>query len=164
MLKLFCDGACSNNGAQDAIGGFGWALYNDKVSANSLIKSGCGRIQNATNNIAELIAAIHGCKQVLEILEPIDSIEVYLDSAYIYNCYAQNWWRRWEINGWISSSKQPVANKELWQLLIPYFKDARFKWNKVAGHKGIQGNEFADRLAVSAKNSNLEFVTIEDLK
>ena len=160
---LYCDGACSNNGATDALGGFGWALY--KESDNELpIVTGCGRIQNATNNIAELMAVVHGCKEVSKMIPEIATVIVHLDSAYIYNCYAQRWWVKWMNNGWLSSTKKPVANKELWQLLCPYFCDSRFRWEKVAGHKGIKGNEIADNLAVTAKKSNMEFVTLEDLK
>jgi ribonuclease HI len=57
----------------------------------------------------------------------------------------------------MNSKKQPVANRTLWEELIPYFCDARFKFEKVKGHNGkidenSKWNEFVDDLAVEAKN------------
>ena len=47
--------------------------------------------------------------------------------------------------------KKPVANKELWQALLPFFKKQHFIFNKVAGHAGIKWNEYVDTKAVEAK-------------
>ena len=30
--------------------------------------------------------------------------------------------------------KQPVANQDLWERLIPFFEDTRFTFEKVKGH------------------------------
>ena len=51
---------------------------------------------------------------------------IYTDSAYLINCANQGWYLKWMTNGWMTSQKTPVANKELWEELIPTFDDIRF--------------------------------------
>ena len=58
------------------------------------------------------------------------------------------------MNGWLNSKKQPVANKELWEKLIPYFENPRFSFEKVKGHSGNQLNELVDKMAVAARQEN----------
>ena len=102
---------------------------------------------NTTNNIMEITAVIEG----LKLLKFPCSVKVYSDSAYCINCYKQRWYENWQRNGWINSKKQPVANRELWEKLIPYFYDVRFKFEKVKGHTDDKWNNFVDKLAVEAK-------------
>ena len=104
-------------------------------------------------------AIIEGCKKAeeLAILEQDSECEfykniyVYSDSAYIINCYSQKWWVNWEKNGWINSKKQKVANRELWESLIYYFKKPNFYFKKVPGHSNNKWNNYVDKLAVQAK-------------
>lgn len=147
IYKLYTDGAASNNGYDEAYGGFAWAIVaNDKI-----MQYDSQFIKPATNNICELKALIEGCKILKEILEPLDVVLVFSDSAYCINCYKQNWYKNWRKNGWLNSKKQPVANKELWEELIPFFENAQFKFDKVKGHANDEFNNFVDRLAVEAK-------------
>ena len=78
---------------------------------------------------------------------------IITDSAYIYNCYAQKWYEKWLNNGWQTSKHEPVLNKELWQQLIPYFKDSKYKFEKTKGHADDERNNFVDQLAVAAKEN-----------
>ena len=154
IYKLFTDGATSNNGYEEAYGGYGWALIvNDK-----LVESGKNFVKPATNNICELMGMIEGCKTAKSVVEPFDMVLVYSDSAYIVNCYKQGWYKAWERNGWINSKKQPVANKELWKDLIPFFENPNFKFEKVKGHsnsndENSKWNNYVDKMAVKAKES-----------
>ena len=149
IYKLYTDGATSKNGYEDAYGGCGWAV----IANDELIVAGQEPIkEGATNNICELKGMINGCKTIAQVLEPTDVVLIYSDSAYIINCYKQQWYKNWEENGWINSKKQPVANKELWEELIPFFKSHNFKFEKVMGHSGDKWNEYVDKLAVEAKN------------
>ena len=155
MIEVYTDGATSNNGHKDAIGGAAWIILQE----NRIIESGSKHIKNATNNICELEAIIEGCKKAEELLiveqdcefEFYENVFVYSDSAYIINCYLQNWWKNWKINGWINSKKQPVANKELWENLITYFEKPNFYFKKVNGHSNNEWNNYVDQLAVKAK-------------
>lgn len=152
IYKLYTDGATSKNGYKGSVGGYAWALLaNDK-----LINEASVHIEPATNNICEMLAIIEGCESVIDSLEPFDVVLVYSDSAYCVNCYKQNWFRAWQINGWVNSKKEPVANKELWERMIKFFEDVRFKFEKVKGHNGkidenSKWNEYVDKLAVEAK-------------
>ena len=147
IYKLFTDGATTKNGFEGSYGGYAWAL----IANEKLIKEGSTGESPTTNNICELKAMINGCEEALEWIEPFDTVLVYSDSAYIINCYKQGWYKTWEINGWINSKKQPVANQELWRDLIPFFEDCRFKFEKVKGHSTDEWNNYVDRLAVEAK-------------
>lgn len=148
MYKLYTDGATSKNGQANAIGGWAFILLeNDKI-----LCSRAGKVQATTNNKCELLALINGCKEVILQLDPLDCVEVYSDSAYCINCINESWYIKWQKNGWINSSKQLVANKELWEQLIPFFDDPRFKWIKVRGHMGDKWNELVDKMAVGARS------------
>ena len=124
IYKLYTDGATSNNGYEGAYGGYGWAI----IANDKLMEEGSNYVNPATNNICELKGIIEGCKKVSENLEGFDVVLVYSDSAYVINCYKQKWYKKWQTNGWFNSKKQSVANKELWEELIPFFEDLRFKF------------------------------------
>ena len=104
----------------------------------------------------ELIAAINACKAFDEI-DNFGTVTIYSDSAYLINCRNQNWWRAWQCNGWRNSKKEPVANQELWEQLIPYFeKPTKYNFVKVKGHNGDKSlkaywNDVVDKMAVHKK-------------
>lgn len=145
--SLYTDGATSNNGYSNACGGYGWAIVNN----DKLIQDGSNMVTQATNNICELKGMIEGCEYALKIIEVFDTVTVYSDSAYIINCYKQKWYKNWENNGWINSKKQPVANRKLWEKLIPFFENPTFIFEKVKGHSNDKWNNYVDGLAVKAK-------------
>ena len=151
IYKLYTDGATSKNGYEGSVGGYAWVL----IANEKMIDYKSYHLAPATNNICEMKAIIEGCKKIKETLEPFDVVLVYSDSAYCINCYKQNWFRAWQVNGWKNSKKEPVANKDLWEELIEFFEDVRFKFEKVKGHNGDKWNEFVDKLAVEAKHGNL---------
>ena len=80
-----------------------------------------------------------------------DEVILYTDSAYLCNCYLNKWYSSWERNGWRNSKKEPVANKDLWEKLIPYFKNPQITISKVKGHSGNYYNELVDELAVNER-------------
>lgn len=145
MIAVWCDGAASKNGQKDAIGGYGWVA---KVN-NEFYCSG-GQSIGVTNQQMELMAAIDALKWCDENSDD-KFIIVVTDSAYLYRCWVEGWWKNWETNGWKNSSKQPVANKELWEQLIPYFRHSMVMFEKVKGHQDNMGNQYADKLAVAAR-------------
>ena len=115
MLKyeIYTDGAASNNGCKSAIGGYAYAIWLN----NELIKYDSDRVDGATNQQMELTAIIEGLKaadQLSKVNFEESEMVVYTDSAYCQRCYAENWYMNWLWNGWLTSSKKPVANKELW--------------------------------------------------
>jgi Ribonuclease HI len=53
----------------------------------------------------------------------------------------------WKKNGWKTSSKQNVKNKELWIELDNQITKHKIEWEWVKGHAGNKYNEEADILA-----------------
>lgn len=147
-MKIYTDGATSRNGQENAPGGWAFIIVDRH---GNVIDEGSGHVDNATNNICELLAVINACQAYLALEDGI--VTVYSDSAYIVNCYKQKWYEVWQQNGWRNSKKEPVKNKELWEQLIPYFENFLFSFEKVKGHAGNYFNEKVDAMAVEAKNN-----------
>ena len=151
MLTIYTDGAVSKNGQDGAYGGWGF------VRAETDDYAFGGLPLNATNQICELKAIYEACKYAQEILDkteenfPPETVVIRSDSAYVINCYKQKWYSSWQSNGWKNSKKEPVANKDLWELIIPYFENPRFTFEKVIGHSGDKYNELADKYANKGK-------------
>ena len=149
--SIYTDGATSGNGYEGAQGGWAWLLLDEQ---EKIILKTAGHLNNATNNICELTAVIDACHYAhykINSTDPNPTFTIYSDSAYIINCYKEKWYKKWQKNGWFNSKKQPVANKELWEHLIPFFEDSRFSFEKVKGHADDEYNNLVDRLAVEAK-------------
>jgi len=151
MLKLFTDGSCKANGTKDAVGAWAYVALNEKEE--KLFEDYNAECAT-TNNRMEMLAILNGIADVLDYLEEVDElprIEIYTDSAYIYNAMSQRWYDNWQKNGWTNSSKQPVKNRDLWELLIPYFENPNFAFYKVKGHTGNKDwNDYVDKLAQDA--------------
>lgn len=155
-MKIYTDGATSNNGYDDAVGGWAYAIITD--DEQHPIRVDCGRIENATNNICELTAIIKACNAATNIG---GHFIIYSDSAYCINCYKQKWYKKWQQNGWLNSKKESVANRELWEQLIPFFENSLYEFEKVKGHdtnsknQNSYWNNYVDKLAVAAKENKL---------
>lgn len=129
-IFLYTDGGCSGNQSEINIGGYGAILQYGEHK-----KEIYGGEKNTTNNIMEMTAVIEGLKA---ITDKNLKVEVYSDSAYVVNCFAQKWYINWEKNGWKNSKKQPVENKELWETLIELVRSfEQVTFFKVKGHLDI---------------------------
>ena len=138
MIKAYTDGSASKNRS-----GWGYVL----VFPDGTITPVCGVWNGATNQQMELLAAIEALDYWRNNLKDKYDITVYSDSAYLTNCYNEQWYINWEANGWYNSKNQPVANQEYWEKLIPYFKMPQVHIEKVKGHSGHVYNDMADALA-----------------
>jgi len=152
---IYTDGACSNNGKEGAIGGWGAIVLNEETNSSYELS---GFEKPSTNNRMELMAPLRALESLK--LNPFDEVVVKTDSAYLHNCYTAKWWVSWERNGWKTSQKKPVLNKSLWEELIPYFKNPNIYFEKVKGHSDGASNDsywnnMVDKLAVHARE-NLE--------
>lgn len=130
----FTDGACSGNPGP---GGWAWAVAGGPYSS--------GYEAHTTNQRMEIAAAF-------EVVRAIDGrLEVVSDSTYVVNCFRDRWHEGWVRRGWKNSSRQPVANRDLWEPFIELVLgrgDVTFRW--VKGHAGDPMNDLVDRLAVEA--------------
>ena len=137
ILNIFTDGACKGN---PGIGGWGAIL--EYGNSKKEIK---GFSKNTTNNIMELTAVI----KALECLNRKCKITITTDSNYVKNGITE-WIKSWKINGWKTSKKSVVKNKELWVKLDNLVAKHEINWKWIKGHSGHPQNERADQLANEA--------------
>tara|TARA_B100001250_G_scaffold339608_1_gene307031 strand:+ start:776 stop:1237 length:462 start_codon:yes stop_codon:yes gene_type:complete len=136
--KIYTDGACSGNP-----GPGGWAVI---ILINNEIKEMFfGSEKNTTNNQMELLAPI----KAIQKFKKKSEISIFTDSTYVRDGITI-WIKRWEKNGWKTSSKKPVKNKELWKKLKNLSSKHSIKWIWVKGHAQDKYNNLVDELAQEA--------------
>ncbi len=134
-VEIYTDGACSVN---PGVGGYcAILLYKDKEKVVS------GAKKDTTNNVMELTAVIVGLKALKERCE----VNLYSDSAYVVNAINEGWIYNWQLNGWKTSSKEPVKNAELWTELLALLKMHKVTFIKVKGHSDNELNNRCDKIA-----------------
>ncbi len=140
-IVIYTDGACSGNPGP---GGWGAILmYNEHKKEIS------GANKETTNNIMELTAVV----EALKLLKHECNVKIYSDSAYVVNAFKNGWINNWMKNGWRTSSKEPVKNKELWMTLYDFTRIHNIEFIKVKGHSDNEYNNRCDELARNAINS-----------
>lgn len=164
-IRIYTDGACSKNGYDGAIAGWGYVVVLVNGELCKAVHSDKGAIPDGTNNVGELTAIKNAIIYTLNLRrnmpeEPL-SVEIYSDSAYCIN--GINDWRfKWKRFGWWRNQQktQPVRNKELWQEIDAMIDSQYMKFLKCEGHAGIKYNEYADELATSAVKEYKENGTV----
>lgn len=158
MFEIYTDGACASNGKKNAIGAWGWALFNK----DQLIKYNSGLIKiGATNNVAEMTAIYNALMFIKNNYQNTDAKFVIIsDSNYCINAI-EKWCDKWESFGWYRNKSQTleVKNKDLWiriMRLVKRLKNVEYEWTR--GHNGSVGNEFIDKIVntMSQKEFNKE--------
>ena len=94
----------------------------------------------------ELTAAIQALYEVTK--NPLwknRKIQMYSDSQYVKNGIT-SWIKNWKKNGWKTSNKKPVLNKDLWIRLDELYTPLEIEWQWVKGHAGVKYNEICDQL------------------
>ena len=81
-MIIYTDGATSNNGYKNAVGGWAYVIINE---SGNIMAQDSGQINEATNNICELTAIIKACEAVEKIIDQDEKVIVYSDSAYAIN-------------------------------------------------------------------------------
>ena len=141
MIKIYTDGSCLNNP-----GNGGWAAI---INDNGKISKITGNEKNTTNNKMELIAPINALKKI----NKEETVEIYTDSKYV-KLGITEWINKWINNGWKTSKKEDVKNKDLWLELHELNNLLKIKWIWVKAHAGDPLNEEVDMLAKKAAESN----------
>ena len=140
LVTIHTDGACSGNP-----GPGGWCAILRYGQHEKVLQGGASL---TTNNRMELRAAL----AALKTLTRPCIVEMHTDSEYLRKGVTE-WMARWQRNGWRTSTKEPVKNRDLWQGLSSAMRPHRIAWHWVRGHAGDESNERADRLAVAALNT-----------
>jgi ribonuclease HI len=140
MYIIFVDGAVSGN--PGGPGGCGVVMRTPK---GRVYEFGCFE-DNTTNQRTELLAAI----LALEELEEGEAALVVSDSQYVVKGIT-DWIHNWIPRGWRNANGKDVANRDLWERLHALNMRRSIEWQHVRGHRGIPGNERADKIAVAFK-------------
>ena len=126
IVNMYTDGACSGNQNEENVGGWGCILE----FAGREKELWDGEV-NTTNNRMELSAPIAGLSALKErgLL-----VRIYSDSSYLVNCFQKGWYKNWVKNGWKTSQKKPVENRELWEKLLSLMEGQTCEFYLVKGH------------------------------
>lgn len=129
ILKIYTDGACSGNQNEENIGGWG-AILEFGPHQKELF----GGEPNTTNNRMEMTGLLEALKA---IKKPGQKIQVFCDSSYLMDCFRKKWYEKWLKNGWMTSGKKPVENKDLWEQLLPFLDEHDIEFFRVKGHVNV---------------------------
>lgn len=138
---IFCDGASKGNP-----GPGGWGAI---VATDERVTELGGAEKNTTNNRMELTAAYEALAHAATLAP--SEVDIYADSSYVIQG-SLSWGKGWRRNGWITSTKQPVLNRDLWEPLLDLLDSipGKVRWHNVGGHVGVGGNERVDEIASGA--------------
>ncbi len=146
-VTIFTDGAARGN--PEGPGGYGCVLqYTDPkgVLHEKELSEG---FEKTTNNRMELMGPI----AALEALNRPCDVDLFSDSQYLVKAFRDGWIGNWQRNGWKTSGKDPVKNRDLWERLLELTKTHRVTFHWVKGHDGHPENERCDRLATAAADA-----------
>lgn len=132
QLTIYTDGGCHGNPGPGA-----WAALLSWRGHEKMIS---GFDPETTNNRMELMAAV-GALQSLK-RHPM-TITLWTDSRYLQDGITK-WVDGWRKNGWKTANKQPVKNKDLWELLVDLVDQHNIQFEWVKGHSGHPENERVD--------------------
>jgi ribonuclease HI len=133
-VQVITDGACLGNPGRG-----GWAAIL-RYGSNKKEIYGCE--SHTTNNRMELQAAIEG----LRVLKEKCEVEVITDSEYVKNGIT-TWMPNWKKRNWMTVSKKPVVNRDLWEELDAQVGRHATQWSWTKGHASHEDNNRADELA-----------------
>lgn len=141
-VQLITDGACKGNPGRG-----GWACI---LRFGDVKREVYGCSPYTTNNRMELAAAIEGLVRLKERC----SVELTTDSEYVLKGITQ-WIEGWKRKGWVTSTKKPVTNKDLWIKLDELIAGHQVTWNWTKGHASHEDNNRCDELASTAAAEQL---------
>lgn len=133
-VDIYTDGACSGNP-----GPGGWGAVVRYLASETDMSGG---EEKTTNNRMEMMAAV----QSLKALPLRCKVTIHTDSMYLKDGVTK-WMTNWKKNGWMTASRTPVKNQDIWQELDSLLTQQDITWQWVKGHAGHPENERADALA-----------------
>ena len=125
-VNLYTDGACSGNQNETNIGGWGCVL-----EYGPHIKELHGGQPDTTNNRMELTALIEALSA---LKEKGLRLRIFSDSSYLINCFKNRWYVKWKANGWKTSGRAPVENRDLWEQLLGLLDGNDAEFYLIKGH------------------------------
>jgi len=145
-ILIWSDGSSRGNPGP---GGWGVIIVSP---GKEVVELGGGE-EHTTNNRMELTAAISALSYVSENYPDSNKIIIHTDSSYVINGITK-WVHNWRRNNWLTSQKEEVLNRDLWEKLSSLTAGKKIEWKYVAGHSGTPGNERCDEIATSFADRN----------
>lgn len=148
QMLIFVDGACSNNGAESGTPRGGCAVVLGPLKTGLPIMPGLeiDNIHPHTSNRAELRAVILALFLRRWTGEGFKKLVIATDSEYVVEGMA-SWHKKWIANGWRNARGDPVANRDLWEVLLQKIDEMEFvkgelvqfwriprEWNEADGY------------------------------
>ncbi len=140
MIKIYTDGSCLENPGKG-----GWAAI---IIINGIKTQIKGNKENTTNNQMELLAPINALKKIPKG----NKVQIFTDSKYVKSGITE-WIHNWKKNGWKTSDKKDVKNKDLWTELDNLAGAFEIEWRWVKAHSTDELNNEVDLLARSSANN-----------
>lgn len=147
-IYVFTDGGIRNQNKKSkdnnitTLGSHSFILY---LNGKEYEHVECQR--DSTSNREELLGILHGLQKLKRKDLPVIVVS---DSQYCVNSLSL-WLPKWKKNKWISSTKEPVKNRDILESLdevISEFDNITFEW--VRGHNNHPYNERCDKLCQEA--------------
>ena len=135
-VTIFTDGGCHGNPGPGA-----WAAL---LRHGQHTKEISGGEPATTNNRMEIRAAIEGLSALKEPCE----VSLHTDSQYL-RLGITEWITIWKARGWITTTRKPVKNADLWRELDAQTRRHKVSWKWLKGHAGHPENERCDALAAA---------------
>ena len=136
-VTLVTDGSCLGNP-----GPGGWAAL---LQCGPVERVLTGSDPSTTNNRMELQAVLAG----LRTLRRPCQVTLITDSQLVAKGLTE-WVVRWQQNGWRTTKRTPVENRDLWEALVAAQTPHILTVQHVRGHSGHPLNERVNTLAQAA--------------
>ncbi len=140
-VTIHTDGSCETQTGEG-----GWAY---SIRYQNVRREASGYQGGTTNNRMELTAAVEALSA---LNEPCD-VTLITDSQYLKKAFTDGWLDTWQRNGWKTSARKPVKNRDLWERLLSLAATHAIQWSWTRGHAGDPENERVDDLALEARQS-----------
>lgn len=141
-IIVFTDGACANNGKQNAKAGCG-VFYPNKEYENISLKFTIAPITNQRAELYAIYLALISIKKEQEIW-------LYTDSLYSIKCLTQ-WIKIWKNNNMIGTNGKPVKNQDILLKIDDILKTKKVSFFHVNSHVN---NDTVLNYEVNEKNIN----------
>jgi ribonuclease HI len=156
-VQIYCDGACEPNPGN---AGSGMAIYR-----NGVVTQLWYGLYNptGTNNTAELTGLHQALLFARQEIAKGSCVQILSDSKYAISCIA-TWAGGWEKKGWKRKGGD-IKNLDLIKTAYALYSSlqSQLTLTHVSAHVGTEGNELADRMAMSAVlNKAAEFRQYEE--
>ncbi|XP_034934461.1 ribonuclease H1-like [Chelonus insularis] len=143
FIHIYTDGACRDNGRDNATAGIGVFIDDDHPeNVSKAIPT-----SRQTNIAAEMLAVLEAVSIVRKY--NLCNVIIYTDSEFIVKGVTE-WMPDWIRRGWRTSSGHRPQYVNEFKTLDAAMKKWYIRLEYVQGHSGIYGNEMADRLARKA--------------